>query len=595
MPNGDSLKLGQDNTATLTTRLDGNLLPPEQGEQYIAALDVHSNIDGIHAYGDRVALVASSNGLAIEATGRVQVIARDSGNAIMAVAQSGIGVEGEGGNIGVFGGGGGGLTGAVPDAEAGTGVAGKGPAAGVWGAGKKIGVKGMAQYAYGGEPWTMGTGVAGVAREEDVALGWNPDSGTGVAGNGDPVGVSGDGTQTGVRGTASDDTGTGVIGTGGAVGVAGTGKINGVTGQSSTGTGTGVTGTSGSVGVAGTGKINGVTGQSSTDTGTGVTGTGGSVGVAGTGRSNGVTGTSSTDTGTGITGTGGFVGVAGTGTTNGVRGQATSVEGTGVTGTGGRIGVAALGSDCGLIATATRKNSIGVDGQGRHIGLHGRSTTNPCAGRPAFEAGVAGEGPIGVAGGGLIGVRGAALPAEGVNGRLKFGVVGLSDGAGGIGIVGSSNFVAGLFLGHVVIEGDMMVHGVKSAALAHPDGSHRLLYAIESPECWFEDFGTGKLIRGRGKVKLEPHFAAVVRTDKYHVFITPEGDSKGLYVTAKSKTGFEVREQQAGKSSLQFSYRIAAKRKDIPGERFKKVKLPDTEKIMQTVKRTSKRQLGAKK
>jgi len=133
---------------------------------------------------------------------------------------------------------------------------------------------------------------------------------------------------------------------------------------------------------------------------------------------------------------------------------------------------------------------------------------------------------------------------------------------------------AGYFEGNVVISGSLVGGGAKSAAVRHPDGSHRLLYSMESPECWFEDFGKGKLVRGRARVKLDRDFAAVVRTNNYYVFVTAEGDSKGLYIGSKNQSGFEVREQQNGNSSVRFSYRIVAKRKDIPGPRLPKVKLP---------------------
>ncbi len=97
---------------------------------------------------------------------------------------------------------------------------------------------------------------------------------------------------------------------------------------------------------------------------------------------------------------------------------------------------------------------------------------------------------------------------------------------------------------------------------------------MESPESWFEDFGEGKLVNGKAEVKLDPDFAAVVKTKHYHVFVTPYGDSHGLYVAKRTDTGFEVREQQGGKSSVEFSYRVVAKRKDIAGERLKKFSLP---------------------
>ncbi|MGA7926407.1 MAG: hypothetical protein WCA20_10440 [Candidatus Sulfotelmatobacter sp.] len=45
------------------------------------------------------------------------------------------------------------------------------------------------------------------------------------------------------------------------------------------------------------------------------------------------------------------------------------------------------------------------------------------------------------------------------------------------------------------------------------------------------------------------------------VLPTPEGNSNGLYVINKNKTGFEVREQQNGKSGIKFSYQVVARRK----------------------------------
>jgi hypothetical protein len=130
-----------------------------------------------------------------------------------------------------------------------------------------------------------------------------------------------------------------------------------------------------------------------------------------------------------------------------------------------------------------------------------------------------------------------------------------------------------------LVQGDfILTGGTKSAAVPHPDGSHRLLYCMESPECWFEDFGAARLRRGRARVKLNGDFAAAVRTGSYMVFLTVEGDSCGLYVSRKDKTGFEVRESQDGASSVKFSYRVVAKRKDVDAQRMPKVKLPRLEK-----------------
>ena len=48
---------------------------------------------------------------------------------------------------------------------------------------------------------------------------------------------------------------------------------------------------------------------------------------------------------------------------------------------------------------------------------------------------------------------------------------------------------------------------------------------------------------------------------EYHVFLTPNGDCNGLYVTQKTATSFVVRELKHGTSSIAFDYRIMAKRK----------------------------------
>lgn len=133
---------------------------------------------------------------------------------------------------------------------------------------------------------------------------------------------------------------------------------------------------------------------------------------------------------------------------------------------------------------------------------------------------------------------------------------------------------AGWFFGKVVVVGDLHVTGIKSAAVAHRDGSHRLLYAIESPENWFEDFGEGRLRNGKAKIALDRDFAALAATDSYYVFLTPRQDTRGLYVRSQNRSGFEVCELQGGKTNAAFVYRVVAKRKDVGARRLEKVKIP---------------------
>jgi len=51
------------------------------------------------------------------------------------------------------------------------------------------------------------------------------------------------------------------------------------------------------------------------------------------------------------------------------------------------------------------------------------------------------------------------------------------------------------------------------------------------------------------------------------VFVTPEGDSRGLY-TQQTSDGFQVRENGGGRSSLTFDYRIIAKPLDMKATRL---------------------------
>jgi hypothetical protein len=170
--------------------------------------------------------------------------------------------------------------------------------------------------------------------------------------------------------------------------------------------------------------------------------------------------------------------------------------------------------------------------------------------------------------------------------------VGVLGGSGsGTGVFGSSgSCFGGEFVGtpsnngssgSLRLSGNVVkFNGEYSEALPHPDGSQRLLYVPLSPESWYEDFGRAELVEGRGRVEFDPDFAAILSIDDgdYHVFLTPEGDSNGLYVSSRSPTAFEVHEQQGGTSSLTFSYRVvvANKRKYAQAERLAKVEEPQS-------------------
>jgi hypothetical protein len=142
----------------------------------------------------------------------------------------------------------------------------------------------------------------------------------------------------------------------------------------------------------------------------------------------------------------------------------------------------------------------------------------------------------------------------------------------------------------VDVSGNLYCSGSKSAVVPVDGGSKKVaLYAIEAPENWFEDAGSGQLANGSAVIQLENTFGQAVNTGiDYHVFLTPNGDCKGLYVSQKSPTSFEVHELGGGTSSVAFDYRIMAKRKG-----FENIRMADKTKEF-TTHRPAKRPAGAR-
>ncbi len=103
----------------------------------------------------------------------------------------------------------------------------------------------------------------------------------------------------------------------------------------------------------------------------------------------------------------------------------------------------------------------------------------------------------------------------------------------------------------------------------------RAFYGVQSPQPWMEDFGTAQLNDGAAFVALESLFAKAINADgDYHVFLTPLGETQGLYVAKKTAAGFEVREQGGGTANIAFDYRIVAQPDGDAGERMPRVESP---------------------
>ncbi len=261
----------------------------------------------------------------------------------------------------------------------------------------------------------------------------------------------------------------------------------------------------------------------------------------------------------------------GTGTISGVT------AGNGLAG-GGTSGTVALNVDPSLIPfltvpnffsgtqVATSNTEIGFAGQsGSSYGVYGSSSSS--------------NGVVGTSGTGT-GVIGTSTSGSGVYGTSphNYGVIGVTTSGNGVygqvsvapqgGVVGRQLDSSGNWA--VYAFGNFGATGTKSSVVPVDNGTRQVaLYAVESPEVWFEDYGSAKLVSGVAKVNIDPAYAQTVNTGvQYHVFLTPDGDCEGLYVTARTATGFEVRELHQGKSNVTFDYRIIARRRGYETKRL---------------------------
>ena len=294
----------------------------------------------------------------------------------------------------------------------------------------------------------------------------------------------------------------------------------------------------------------------------------------------------------------------------GVEGLNTASEGTGVYGTAGRFGLYGVATGTGSTVGVFGSGADGIQGSGTLHGVYAASTT----------------GGIGVLGtSSNIGIYGNSVAASKEGAGTAFaGVWGDTGGAtGSLGVIGTAdNAIGGYFLNNapdaqptllvennensekggwvfdalgglggsclIDVSGDLTCNGKITASASVENGARKVaLYTMQSPENWFEDFGSGALSKGAANIALDPTFIQTVNTGtEYHVFLTANGDCKGLYVAHKSSSSFKVRELGGGQSNVAFDYRIVAKRAGYEKLRFEDL----TEQFnKQEVQRTKKR------
>jgi hypothetical protein len=237
----------------------------------------------------------------------------------------------------------------------------------------------------------------------------------------------------------------------------------------------------------------------------------------------------------------------------------------------------------GVAGVAGSDSTYGVKGMASvHPGVYGQNSSTRYAavtGRnintSVGSAGVAGYGDtVNVA---AYGVYGLAR-YHGVYGRSKYyngcrGEASDDNGVSGY-YSGTNTSYAGVWGGRgswgygVYYSGGLSGSGTKSCVMRSSRGPVAL-YCQESPENWFEDFGSGQLVNGRCHVALDALFLETVTVSDelpLKAFVQQTSGEPVNLVVRKGSAGFDV-VGPAG-SGVSFDYRVVAKRKGFEDVRL---------------------------
>lgn len=225
----------------------------------------------------------------------------------------------------------------------------------------------------------------------------------------------------------------------------------------------------------------------------------------------------------------------------------------GLYGFGGDYGVKGFGGDYGVYGEAAAYKSYG---------LYAMNTASDGTG--LLAKGNNQPGQYMTAGSGVAGTG------------YKYGVFGYARASGSEGQAGGYFQNASGNYAHVAYkhtngnEYKVIGSGSVSTVVQTTQGA-RALICPESPEAWFEDFGTAELVDGYCRVELDPLFFECVTINGENplmVFVQMTSSLPNGFYVAKDSTGFEVIEENGGSSNATFDYRIVAKRAGWEGVRF---------------------------
>jgi hypothetical protein len=224
------------------------------------------------------------------------------------------------------------------------------------------------------------------------------------------------------------------------------------------------------------------------------------------------------------------------------------------------------------VSHAETTNGAGVAGINNMVTGHSRGVFGFAGNGPGVVGVSARNGEAGVVAANFKGLKGMGVLAEASGPGGGVAIEARADAADTDIFIGSNavNRAICIMDARADLSCSGSIQGSSAMRVAHrnANGQRVVSYGSESATATIEDVGTGRLIHGIANVQIDPSFASMTDRKWYYVFLTPLGDTRGLYVSTKTATGFQVREAEAGRSNLSFDYRIVAHPLDAPNDRL---------------------------
>lgn len=198
---------------------------------------------------------------------------------------------------------------------------------------------------------------------------------------------------------------------------------------------------------------------------------------------------------------------------------------------------------------------------GTHIALRGWSDRGTTAGNPGFTNGV--QGIANAQNQDAIGAEGMSFTNAGVS------VGGYFEGLTYAGTSWAYAYVGGTTNAATARK----IVGTGSVSEVVPTQNHGrvTLTCPESPEYWYQDYGTVELVNGQAHVELDPILADIIVVDAQNplrAFFTPANmlEYNGVAMVNQTATGFDIVEMNGGTHSGTLHYQLVVKPKTNYGE-----------------------------